>query len=73
MTKKELLENPYFKAMPDNTQIVFGTSNEPSKCRPVMDRDLTFVHEVEGFAKREITGGEDPIYGDYLVINPNQY
>lgn len=35
MTKKELLENETFKALPDDTQIIFKTCEHRQMCEPM--------------------------------------
>lgn len=83
MTKKELLEHPIFKNMPDDTRLVYNTALKGEDCRPLMKHDLCYRSEIVGWAKKEInpeTGiydggdyGEDPIYGHFLVIDSNPY
>lgn len=82
MTKKELLENPVFQNMPDDTQIVFNTAVKGDDCHPLMKKDVSYRQEIVGWAKKEInpvtgerdkTLGEEPIYRHFLVINTNPY
>lgn len=69
MTKKELLENRYFQMMPDDTEIVFNTDVKADCCKPVTEDDLTFSSEISEWCKKEISGGYEPIYKYFLVIN----
>jgi hypothetical protein len=46
MTKKQLLNNPEFMTLPDDAQIVFGTSNEVSECVPIPACDVEFKKEM---------------------------
>ena len=79
MTKKELLENKVFQAMPDDTEIVFNTAVKAENCRPLMVDDLSFRSEIVGWAKRQKTeedrmlGNADPIYRKFLVIDTKTY
>ena len=71
MTKKELLDSRIFQQMPDDTELVFNTNVKAEDCIPVTEKDLSFRSEIVGWAKREITGGSDPIVKRYIVININ--
>ena len=46
MTKKELLELEAFKCMPDDTEIVFHTSNEVDRCVPLTPRICYYINQA---------------------------
>lgn len=48
MTKKELLENKYFNAIPDDVELVFRTSNELEGCYPLQLEQLTYETRPNG-------------------------
>ncbi len=48
MTKKELLENKYFNAMPDDVELVFRTSNELERCYPLQLEQLAYESKPNG-------------------------
>lgn len=73
MTKKELLENRFFQLMPDDTEIVFNTSVVLQNCMPVTNEYLTARTEIVQWCKKEISGGLEPIYKYFIVINANPY
>lgn len=58
--------------MPDDTEIVFNTSINTKDCRPIGEKDLSYRSETE-WCKKEKTGGEEPIYRHYLIVNCNPY
>lgn len=60
MTKKDLLENEYFKKMPDETPIVFHTDKKLWKCQQVKEEQI--------YCQREIDYELDP-YFDKRVRN----
>lgn len=74
MTKKELLENEIFAAMPDDAEIVFGTDAKCENCRPLMQSDIYYQSEIVGWVQKEIKLREEgiddkePIYRHYIVI-----
>lgn len=70
MTKKELLENEVFKAMPDDTQIMVGNTFEPKLCCYIGKDDLTFIHRPEVYCEKK-NGSLEPIYQSYLIIKTN--
>lgn len=45
MTKKELLENEVFAALPDDAEIVFATGNRLRMCVPLNPLNISFVKE----------------------------
>ena len=45
MTKKELLELEAFKNMPDDTEIVFHTSNIVEQCVPLESRNCYYISQ----------------------------
>lgn len=73
MTKKELLENRFFQMLPDDTEIIFNTAQEPQYCVPVSEGYLTYRTEIEQWCKKEISGGLEPVYKTYLVVNARPY
>lgn len=73
MTKKELLENRFFQMLPDDTEIIFNTAQEPQICVPVSEGYLTYRSEIVQWCKKEISGGLEPLYKTYLVINARPY
>ena len=79
MTKKQLLESELFKAIPDNTELVFNTSFRAEDCIPVKESDLTFRSEIVGWAQKNVKLREEgidekePIYKNFLVTNTNPY
>lgn len=45
MTKKELLENELFAALPDDAEIVFATGNKLKMCVPLNPLNVSLVKE----------------------------
>ena len=74
MTKKELLEHAAFKALPDDSEIVFNTNDDLRKCVPLRDFMLTATHQDYTV---ELTGGNPFATHTYtaLVIDakPNRW
>ena len=48
MTKKELLENKYFNALPNDVELVFRTSHELEECYPLQLEQLTYESKPNG-------------------------
>ena len=69
MTKKELLENPHFKALPDDAQLVFATNASLKKCKKITKDDLLYTRQVECFSRNHKEGIDEPVFGTYLVFN----
>ena len=46
MTKKELLENEWFKAAPDDTPMVFKTCEFLAACEPLRKENLWFMSQA---------------------------
>lgn len=74
MTKKELLDNEIFAAMPDDAEIVFATDVKCENCRPLMPEDICYQSEIVGWAQKDIKLREEgidekePIFRHYIVI-----
>lgn len=45
MTKKELIESEYFKALPDDAEIVFATDGKIRRCVPMNALNLSVLKE----------------------------
>ena len=45
MTKRELLENEVFKALPDDAEIVFATGNKLRQCVALNPLNISLVRE----------------------------
>lgn len=48
MTKKELLENEVFKALPDDAKIVMCVNKNTDMVAPLEFKDITAVHNPQG-------------------------
>lgn len=48
MTKKELLENEVFKALPDDAKIVMCVNKSTDMVAPLEFKDITAVHNQKG-------------------------
>lgn len=79
MTKQELENSRFWKALPSNTEIVFNTALRGEDCMPLRTEDLAFRSEIVGWARKDMLMREagieqsDPIKRDFLVINTNPY
>lgn len=79
MTKEELENSVFWKALPPDTRIVFNTALRGEDCMPLRKEDLAFRSEIEGWARKDIKLREEgiderePITRKYLVINTNPY
>ena len=74
MTKKELLEDETFKALPDDTQIIFKTSEHRQMCEPLTHEHCWYEKrctnlEVIQNAPLEISERIKPKYECFLVID----
>jgi len=66
MTKKELLEMPMFKSLPDDAEFVFATHYDVSGCVPLMKCHLTFEQYPVVFIKQG--GKEVPMMKTFIKI-----
>ena len=66
MTKKELLENKYFEAMPDDTELVFRTCSNTAMCRPIISEDIAFE---SGLYEIESPLGDRFEHHSYMILN----
>lgn len=83
MTKKELLENEWFKDAPDDTPIVFKTSNDVSRCAKLNSMDVEFICECKNadelgkyyllYPKAKKSQRPKPIIEKAIVINAMPY
>lgn len=71
MTKKELMENEKWKAMPDDTEIVVNLSGREGDYAPVELNNLTFHNDIAGWVetiKADSTKTREPIRFSFLEI-----
>ena len=78
MTKKELLELEAFKNMPDDTEIVFHTSNNVTECIPLISRNCYYIKQVtnmEGAFVGSFREFQEPVIHSAFVIDamPRDY
>lgn len=59
--------------MPDDTEIVIGHPNVIEMARHIGKDDVTFVKQPKITCKREIRGGEEIVFGYYMVISDDLY
>ena len=70
MTKRELLEDDLFKAMPDDTEIVFNTSPSIDGCLPLKFNDLTYRSDIVAWCERNRgMDAPEPVFRKAIVIN----
>lgn len=74
MTKKELLENEAFKALPDDSQIIFKTSEHRQMCVPLIQQHCWYEKRCTNLdviqnTPPEISERIKPKYECYFIID----
>ena len=74
MTKKELLENESFKALPDDAEIVFNNNKDRRMCVPLIPQHCWYEKRCTNLdyiqnAPKNIREQIKPKYGYFFIID----